>query len=90
MSKTGTSNNVTRREAALPGNKVLVYLSLLPTPRHLPPYQVSFSFLHCLLKIDWNFSDILCLPQVNIKAVINTLSVKLRGDKVQRQKVSVL
>jgi hypothetical protein len=49
-------NSVTRE------HNVLARLSLLPAPPHLSSYQVSFSYLHCFLKMDWNISDILYMP----------------------------
>jgi hypothetical protein len=56
--------------------------------KHIPCYQISFSALHCFLKMVWNYSDILCMPWINNNTLIDIL--KLSGDKVQKQKYLVL
>jgi hypothetical protein len=38
--------------------------------------------------MDWNFSDILHMPQINNNTVTDMLSVNKSGDRVQKQKVS--
>jgi hypothetical protein len=78
------------RSSVVKAHKVLVHLSLLPTPPHLSSYQVSFGSLHCFLKMDRNFSDILYMPQINNNKLIGMLSMKLSGDKVQKEKQLVL
>jgi hypothetical protein len=59
MSDTGIRTNVASemRSSVAMAHKILAQLTQLPTPPLLSLYQVSFSSLHCFLKIFQKFAE---------------------------------